>query len=105
MSCVENSASYLNGGVAGLQIALDKILIEYMTKNNNNGSGSGEAAVASLDQLQLRAFPYPPYFKAESFSNFYFIIFPQLFIIGFIFIVPSIVRNVVSERESGKIIA
>jgi hypothetical protein len=39
--------------------------------------------------------------EVKDFTQFYFILLPQLLVIGFIFIVPSTIRNVVSEKESG----
>jgi hypothetical protein len=45
--------------------------------------------------------PYPPYSAVFDFKQFYFIMLPQFLVLGFIFIVPSIIRNVVSEKETG----
>lgn len=36
-----------------------------------------------------------------NFNQVYFIILPQFLVLGFIFIVPSIIRNIVSEKETG----
>lgn len=44
--------------------------------------------------------PCPPS-DGFDFNQLYFLFMPQLMIIGFIFIVPSIVRGIVSEKETG----
>ena len=52
-------------------------------------------------QINAQAFPYPPYSAVFDFKQVYFIMLPQFLVLGFIFIVPSIIRNVVSEKETG----
>lgn len=51
-------------------------------------------------QISQEVFPYPPY-DTTKFNTIFFIPMPAVIVLGFIFIVPSIMRNVVSERHTG----
>jgi hypothetical protein len=48
--------------------------------------------------------PYPPYsayVESRELKRIYFFLIPIFFVLGFIFIVPAVIRNVISEKESG----
>lgn len=51
-------------------------------------------------QISQEVFPYPPY-DTTKFNTIFFIPMPAIIVLGFMFIVPSIMRNVVSERQTG----
>jgi hypothetical protein len=51
-------------------------------------------------KLSSTAFPHPSYGDFD-FNQVYFILLPQFLVLGFIFIIPSTVRAIVSEKETG----
>ncbi|CAL8083288.1 unnamed protein product [Orchesella dallaii] len=85
----EHAQHYAETGFTGFQVMIDKILAKRFT---------GKAIAHTIS---LQAFPYPPYTISFDFNMLYFILLPQLFVLGFIFMVPSIIRAVVSEKETG----
>jgi len=46
-------------------------------------------------------FPYPAYVRGKGFVELAAQALPMFLVIGFVFIVPSVVVNVVSEKETG----
>ncbi|ODM97301.1 ATP-binding cassette sub-family A member 3 [Orchesella cincta] len=89
LSFTEHVKHYAESGFSGFQVLIDKILAKRFT---------GQPITHSIS---LQAFPYPPYTISFDFNMLYFILLPQLFVLGFIFMVPSIIRSVVSEKETG----
>ncbi|CAL8139104.1 unnamed protein product [Orchesella dallaii] len=83
---------YSDTGFIALQLCLDKVLVETLTMKN------------VTRQISLQPFPYPPYheFKyAEEYETMYLILLPFVFVISFVLMVPSVMRAVVSEKETG----
>ncbi|ODM99022.1 ATP-binding cassette sub-family A member 3 [Orchesella cincta] len=86
----KNAERYVELGFIGLQVCLDKAVVETVT-----------GTPVPSNTISLQAFPYPPYQATRNFDEIYFDYLPIVIIYGFIFMVPSIMRGVVSEKETG----
>ncbi|CAL8085798.1 unnamed protein product [Orchesella dallaii] len=83
---------YSDSGFIALQLCLDKVLVETLTMKN------------VTRQISLQAFPYPPhheYYRSPTYAFTYVGLLPLLFVTSFVFMVPSVMRAVVSEKETG----
>ncbi|CAG7730793.1 unnamed protein product [Allacma fusca] len=78
-----------SGSFAAIQVFMDKAITQVVT-------------MKSIKQkISVQAFPYPPYKSKVDFSSLITPVLPIFLVTGFIFIVPSILRKVVAEKESG----
>ncbi|CAL8112749.1 unnamed protein product [Orchesella dallaii] len=83
-----SSDSYYYSSFSAIQLVIDKFLIERLS--------------GKLPEYEVvtQAFPYPPY-KSWDIDSLYYIFLPQFIVLGFVFVVPTIVSGVVSEKETG----
>jgi len=56
--------------------------------------------ILNSTQINSQAFPYPAYPKPKELNHIVPIL-PVFLMLGFVLIVPSIIRNIVSEKETG----
>jgi hypothetical protein len=89
MVIIANAVEYAQTGFSGLQILLDRAISKLLT---------GKEFVSTIS---TQAFPYPPYIANEDFELIYVILLPQLLVLGVICIVPTTLRTVVGERDTG----
>ncbi|ODM90575.1 ATP-binding cassette sub-family A member 3 [Orchesella cincta] len=79
---------YFTFGFITLQLCIDKAVVELLTGQN------------VTQKISLQPFPYPFYYRMN-FQEFYLTALPLMIVISFVFMVPSIMRSVVSEKETG----
>lgn len=113
---VNDGLNYFSEGFLGLQIVIEKVLarvltgvadfndtvinliyfislIIFTTSINNN--------CIFILQISLQSFPYPKYYYSRGFKRENFQNFIGVFAFFMIFMIPTITRNVVGEKQSG----
>ncbi|OXA45953.1 ATP-binding cassette sub-family A member 3 [Folsomia candida] len=75
-------------------------LMPWIVFSTDCGMGGSNYEYSGFIGVSTNQMPCPPS-DGFDFNQLYFLFMPQLMIIGFIFIVPSIVRGIVSEKETG----
>lgn len=88
LNCLDNLIRYNESGFTAFQLHVERALIKKFTGKDPM-------------PFSIQAFPYPPHDFSANFSDIYFIVLPMIVVLGFIFIVPSVIRGVVNERETG----
>lgn len=83
---------YINDGFALLQGWIDRFYISRLT---------GNMSYLDAFQLHIQRYPYPPYTDDNGTSQLYGTMLPSYMILAFILLSPSLIKNVVHEKETG----
>ncbi|XP_045131522.1 phospholipid-transporting ATPase ABCA3-like [Portunus trituberculatus] len=86
------SRSYINNGFALLQTWIDRFYISRLTNDTR---------YMDEFQLDIQPYPYPPYSNDGGLSQAYGSMLPSYMILAFVLLSPSLIKNVVHEKETG----
>ncbi|XP_063859615.1 phospholipid-transporting ATPase ABCA3-like isoform X2 [Scylla paramamosain] len=86
------SRSYIDNGFALLQTWIDRFYISRVT---------GNMSYMDEFQLDIQLYPYPPYSNDGGMSQIYGSMLPSYMILAFVLLSPSLIKNVVHEKETG----
>ncbi|KAG0724246.1 ATP-binding cassette sub-family A member 3 [Chionoecetes opilio] len=83
---------YVNNGFALLQSWIDRLYISKLTGNMSYMDGY---------KLEIESYPYPPYTDDSGMSQIYGTLLPSYMILAFVLLSPSLIKNIVHEKETG----
>ncbi|CAL4102208.1 unnamed protein product, partial [Meganyctiphanes norvegica] len=91
---VLSGESYNLDGFTYVQTLIDRYYTFSLEKNP-------EIDVLKQFELQAQMYPYPPYIQDNGMSQLYGMLLPTMIVLSYILLVPSLIKNIVYEKETG----